>query len=270
MKQKIILLIDRLLTKNIYCSVGDIMLSGDALDEGQLTVLSRYYDVSQYKKGDISFPFQNALSRILWGESHDKDRGNKSFTNLIKSYDDAGYRKDSRIQLDKRASLMNGSHRVAMNIYYGYYEMAASVSWRAIHNHRNLDWYINNGLDGFFVDALIGVRNGVKEKLFRDGVTLAVVIQYQGELLEQLKAWLNNNTTSYIIHFLSGETTHNALIQFSLSNPSYQLNKGRLFSRAMPRFTRKLSKQVGVTVVDSASNCTDGMILYQRYINRNL
>lgn len=267
--KKVIFFIDRLLTKNINCSVGDIILSGDALDDGQLTVLSRYYDVSQYKKGDVSFPFQNALSRILWGKAHDEDRGNKSFTNLIKSYDDNGYRMDSKIQLDKNASLMNGSHRVAMNIYYRYYEMAASISWRAIHNHRNLDWYIKNGLDSFYVDVLRGVRNEVRKKLFRDGVTLAVVIQYQGELLEQLKAWLNNNTTSYRILFLSSETTRKALIQFTLSNPSYQSNKGRLLSRAMPRFTRDLSKQVGVDVVDSASNCTDGMNLFQRYINRD-
>ena len=101
MKDFLISIFDRLFKTNIVCSIADIILQGENLCEGQLTVLARYYDILQYKTGkDLSFPFQNALSRVLWGDAHKEEAGNASFKRLIESYDRYGYKADSKVILD--------------------------------------------------------------------------------------------------------------------------------------------------------------------------
>lgn len=130
-------LLDNLLSKKITCSIGDIMLKGKGLDEGQLTVITRYHDAEMYSvNGNKSFRLQNVLSKILWGEKHDEKTGNQTFTDLIESYKATGYNMNSYIQLDKHLSLMNGTHRVALNMYFGYWQVSAIIKGRSIFRKR--------------------------------------------------------------------------------------------------------------------------------------
>ena len=59
-------IVDCKLSVEIECSLGDILLQGEKMDDGQVTVTSRYYDIVCYKVGsDETFPFQNALSYVM-------------------------------------------------------------------------------------------------------------------------------------------------------------------------------------------------------------
>lgn len=50
--------IDRCLSIDIEYSVGDLLLKGDTMDNGQITAITRYYDIICYKNSkDKSFTF---------------------------------------------------------------------------------------------------------------------------------------------------------------------------------------------------------------------
>jgi len=265
MKDQIIKILDNLLSKNITCSIGDIMLQGESLDEGQLTVLSRYYDLQQYQKGDESFLFQNVLSKILWNNNHNEQSGNFAFRNLIKSYEKYGYKHGSRIQLDSEASLMNGSHRVAMNLWFDFYEIEAKIVRRRIRFKRGIQWYLENGLPESFVDVLKIVKLEITKKLFNVGASFIIVT-----------GKLSSEQQKTMIHFLEPRTKEfklcprfnekdGLIVSYSLANPKYYIKGHHLQSATARNLNKVLMNKLKIPIIDYSLNCSKGMILYESY-----
>lgn len=74
-------------------------------------------------------------------ESHNENR----FIDLIKSFEDKGYDASSKIETDKKLRLYDGSHRLALAIYYDIRKVAVQMSYTD-HGNRNfgLKWFIDN------------------------------------------------------------------------------------------------------------------------------
>lgn len=261
-------LIDNVFSKSVACSVGDIMLQGKELDEGQFTVVSRYYDILQYKEGkNLSFPFQNVIGYLLYGEKHREQDGNNGFMALIESYEKIGYKPDSPILLDRAASLMNGTHRVAINIWHGFWEMSAVVVWRTIRKKRYLQWYEERGLPFEYLQILRQTHFLIIQKLISEGVALVFVTDRKSPLLDE---FLKANTTYYKIWTLP-KKEGGVIFSLSLANPNYKVRKGILVSQTVPQFVKKLEREIGVIVKTYARNCTEGRLIfkkYERYINQ--
>lgn len=264
-KDNLVRVFDSLFSWNIYCSVGDIMLSGNDLDFGQLTVLSRYYDVCCYKDGsDKSFPFQNATSRCMWGDEHDEESGNNSFEAIIKSYELNGYNKESRIILWRDASLANGSHRLALNIYSGFWDISAKVCFRQNKESQfSYRWYIEKGLDRHWLDVLDSMAGEVKQILFNAGVTFVCVSdKLEGCVSQKLIAFLREECKDV---WASQLNEGGYLFRFSLFDPKYIVRKRQLYSTTAFSLYKKIEKKFGCILTNKSFNCLDGRSLFCRY-----
>lgn len=264
-KDNLVRVFDNLFSWNIYCSIGDIMLSGNDLDFGQLTVLSRYYDVCCYKDGsDKSFPFQNATSLCMWGDEHDEESGNNGFEAIIKSYELNGYNKDSRIILWRDATLANGSHRLALNIYSGFWDISAKVCFRRKKESRfSTLWYIEKGLDRHWLDVLDRMAGEVRQKLFNEGVSFVCVAdKLEDTVSQKLIVLLKKNCKEV---FVSRLIEGGYLFRFSLSDPQYIVRKRQLFSTKAYRLYKKIEKEFGHIIINKSFNCLNGRSLFCRY-----
>lgn len=269
MKIKIISFVDNLFSRKVTCSVGDILLRGNTLDEGQLTILSRYYDLLEYYSGrNLHFPFQNAISYLLWGDSHDEQSGNTGFMKLIESYEKDGYREDSLITLDRDLSLMNGSHRVAMNLYHGYWNMRAKVLYRRIKKCRGYDWYADKGLQKYWLNILNELRIKVEKSLFEEGITLAFVADVDSQESElELTSILNSKIRKYKLYHLSKESK--IFVQVVFVQPNYLISKGGLRSLAMLELVQQINFR-DIHVSEVAANCIAGKALFEKYMDKRV
>ena len=258
---------DRIFSSEIDCSIGDIMLPGDYLDFGQFTVLSRFYDVLKYDAGtDKTFPFQNATSRCLWGSEHDEITGNENFKAIIESYKKNGYQRDFRIQLWRGGALANGTHRVALNIYYGIWEMTATMMWRKGHRQNALFWYLERGLDNKWKGKMLKMNSQVQERLFESGATLSCVTERLNETqVDSFESYCKCYCKRYLISPLDNGCY---LLRYSLNDPLYTIKAGKLFSKASVDFYKKMKYECGINLLKTSNNCTDGSVVFNLYRDR--
>lgn len=265
MIQKLVKVIDSILSQEITCSIGDIMHKGKELDEGQLTVLTRYYDIIQYiEKDNHSFILQNTLSRIIWGNEHDESAGNKSFSEIIESYKFRGYN-GSRIVIDKAISLVNGSHRVALNLYFDYWQICAKRIWRSIYGKRNLNWYINKGLQQNVVDEIGKIWKQMNLKLFDSGVAFVFILDNISlETVVILKELINQETKEHRIYRLS-MPKQGIMVLFSLVNPDYIIKQRSLYSRRADKLYEIITNRIQFPLKERAFNCSEGKKIFDKY-----
>ena len=69
------------------------------------------------------------------------------FKALIKSYECEGYKKTSKILLDNDYSIIDGSHRFAMALFYKQSSIAAKVFKNSKRTFYGLDWFKQNGFN---------------------------------------------------------------------------------------------------------------------------
>ena len=262
MKAFLIRLFDFIFSSRIRCSIGDLLLPGRNMDSGQLTVVSRYYDVINYKLGtDRNFSFQNAISYVLFGDRHNRVSGDDNFKKIIESYDKNGYMEKSRIELYKGLNIANGTHRMALNIFHGFWEINARVLWRNIPTVKYLDWYIARGLDKKWEKVLSDTYESVQEKLFNEGVTLVFsTIPLSDEQTELLNRILRERCKHYIV----SSANERVIVRFSLYNPRYIIKRNTLFSIESESLLDEINNQLGEVIVDKARNCIEGKELFDR------
>ncbi len=83
------------------------------------------------------------------------------FRNLIKSYKERGYDSNSRIILDKNLHLVDGSHRMAMAMYYGLPRISASILRQGYNIFYGIEWFRING----FTDEECNILRSKYEEL---------------------------------------------------------------------------------------------------------
>ena len=258
---------DKTAKTDIRCSLGDLLLQGEKPDNGQLTVVSRYYDILRYKSGeDKDFSFQNSLSYALWGKNHDKEKGNKRFMSLIASYDKYGYKEGSRIILYKGGEIANGTHRIAMNLYHEVWDINASVLWRRNRNRKHMEWYTERGLAERWQQIVDDTMKKIEDVLFSRGVAFGMMTDTvddnlcgRAEIL--LKSWCKR----YV--WYKGEW--GGYLMFSLVNPDYEVKKGKLYSKEAVRLYKALSEDVGIPLLSKTFNCSEGRELFLSITDKN-
>lgn len=262
MKTHIIQTLDSICSTKVLCSIGDVLLRGNALDNGQLIVISRYYDVLRYMEGsDRSFPFQNALSYVLWGDRHDRETGDRNFGNLIASYERSGYKKGSRIVLYNDGAIANGTHRLALNLYHSIWEVEADLLWRPSRNQRNIDWYIEQGLSPEWRSALEDTGRVVEKRLFDAGATFVVVTeQVDSDKLLALEKLMAERSKTHMMERI-GNTF---VLRFSLITPDYYVRKGHLHSRTAEDLFQRIDA-LNIAMMDKAYNAVDGRRIWEKY-----
>lgn len=236
------------------------------MDSGQMTVVSRYYDVINYKQGiDKNFSFQNAISYVLFGARHNRASGDENFKRIIESYDINGYIEYSRIELYKGLHIANGTHRMALNIFHGFWEINARVLWRNNPTVKYFDWFLNRGLDKKWEKVLSDTYDSIQERLFNEGVTLVFsTIPLSDEQTTVLNLVLQERCKHYIVNSVN----ERVIVRFSLYSPRYLIKKNALFSMEAESLFKEINSLLGDVIIDKARNCIDGRLLFTRLNKR--
>lgn len=108
---------------------------------------------------DLYRKMQNARIREGYGEEAERQ-----FRALIDSYQKNGYERASHIVVDKNLSLIDGSHRIALNIYFGIEEINVLVLPTEKLVDYTIDWFFQNGFTDTEIDRILAKGKELTEK----------------------------------------------------------------------------------------------------------
>lgn len=126
-------------------------------------IIVRYLVVSEYyKNSDKGFEIYRKMQDKRMGDGYSVG-AEQRFKSLISSYEKNGYDENSRIILDRNYGLIDGSHRIAMALYYGYDNISALIL-NSVHSvDYSITWFIENG----FSDEQISLIKETADELLK-------------------------------------------------------------------------------------------------------
>lgn len=256
---------DNVTGKIVECSIADILLLRDIPNSSQLLLTSRLLDVEAYlEKGDESFPYQNTISRNAYGEKHNEKGGNLSFKNLIESYKKHGYRNDSYITCDKNVVLMDGNHRMGLQVYEKIERINARIVRREKPNTNSLDGYYTRLFPTCFIESIFNRYYELQSWLLENGMTFCACFNEYNQNGANLLQDMKRLCTVLKVEKKEEET----IVCFSMLNPQYTVKDGQLYSQRAATIERILKKRIGENgVVVVAKNCLEGKLLYDSKIH---
>ena len=182
--------IDKYRTKVVSLEVSELFFQHNGgLDFNRYDMIVRLLAVECYfGKNDYGFDFyrrmQAARINKEWVEP-----AVERFKSLIQSYDKNGYDEKSRILLDKNLHLVDGSHRMAMAMYYNIPRINASVYPKAFDIFYGIEWFKVNGFTKEECDILHNKYEKLKEQYSTPFICsiFSPVFNYYDEITGKLK-----------------------------------------------------------------------------------
>lgn len=183
-------IVNKYRTKTVSLEVSELFFqhNGD-LDFNRYDMIVRLLAVECYfGKNNYGFDFyrrmQAARINKEWVEP-----AVERFRSLIQSYDKNGYDERSRILLDKNLHLVDGSHRMAMAMYYNIPRINASVHPKAFDIFYGIEWFKVNGFTKDECDILHNKYEKLKERYSTPFICTiwAPAFNYYDEITEKLK-----------------------------------------------------------------------------------
>lgn len=263
---------DHLTATRCEVSVGDIILQRAEMDFCQFLLTSRKMDVQDYCNGtDKTFPYMCTISGCKYGPNYKPENGRLLFAKLIESYQEKGYDPTSFLTVDKECRLIDGNHRMGVNLFMGIEKLNVRYLKRSSGFSRNLDGYFKIGLKTAFIEKVKGEFYHIQKWLVETGNTFCCLLkgEYQNDSVSLISdlgcmSHINND----IIRCKSDNNKMGGvLIQFSLDFPSYIVKKGKLVSlRALEieKMLEQRKKQFGLDVeIKVSKNCLEGKELWE-------
>lgn len=269
-KGKLIDIYDRWTAKNCMVSIGDVMNCRGNIEHNQFLVSTRVLDIEDYcEKGIKNFKWQNTVSRAAYGESHREDDGNKAFSNLIRSYVENGYDSSSIFTLDENGRLLDGNHRMGMNIYTGVSLINVRILKRKSKNPKTIDWYLAKKIDSSFIQTVLDKFDSIQELLVMTGNTFSAIVKDVDDFddydsLVQIKRTRRfSDVTSKIMWGGYNLPENGVLIQFTLDDPAYKFVDGNLISMRIEEIKKIIRARCGSDDrIQMCRNCKEGKVIF--------
>lgn len=177
-------------SKTVSLEIAELFYQHNGeIDFMRYDMIVRLLAVENYfGKNDYGFAFYRRMQASRKNEEW-VDPAEKRFRNLIKSYEEKGYDSNSKIILDKNLHLIDGSHRMAMAMYYGIPRISASIRRQAYNIFYGIEWFRING----FTDEECNILRSKYEELKAKYTTpficsiWAPVYEYFDEITEKLR-----------------------------------------------------------------------------------
>ncbi len=262
---------DNYSAKQCEASVGDIILQRAELEHCQFLLTARKMDIEAYCSGeDKTFPYQNTVSRAIYGIDHEEELGNRQFAELIQSYKDNGYNPSSYLTVDNDCRLIDGNHRMGMNLYMGIERFNIRILKRESVNKKNLDRYFELGLSTSFIKRVFDESQRIQEWLINTGNTFCCLIQ--GEVAKDnisLVSDIEMMTTVLKKEVKAKSKVESVLIQFSLIEPKYEIRDNKLESQRVFEIERLLKKRAAKyslnTLIRVSKSCLEGKEIWKEF-----
>lgn len=250
---------------NVEISIGDIMHKRDEMTYLQFAVSALYLDVINYcRYGDDSFFYQNELKKYFEGCNYDQDYYNKRFQDVIDSCLLNGFNKESYLFVDKEINLSNGSHRTAICLYLGIYQLKAK-SYQVKNRHFKLlkDHILLSEFPFKTLNEINDAYKGITDFLINNGVSMCAILPQELKIdgiidMISVKKFKLKQSGEIIIAGMTLDTSKNYLLYlFTLKAPQYKVKNGRVLSMKMVNIEKVLKKEHNVNFIIS-KNCSEG------------
>ena len=249
---------------------------GGNVEHNQFLATTRYLDIKDYiENNKHSFYWQNTISRAAYGDKHREQEGNDAFTGLIESYLEKGYDENSFLVVDENLKLLDGNHRMGMNIYTKNHKINVRVLKRKSKNPNNLDWYVRNKIPADFMHKVYETYRQIQENLIESGDTFCCILPGNKEIPEfdmmvNIKKIYEYKTPDEIcIDECKGINFENSgkYIQFTLENPKYEIENSVLISNRIKEIKHILEERHGkefVSQIYFSRSCAEGMEIFDK------
>ena len=151
--------------KTVEISVDDMFLKQSNYGEllrcdmiVRLLAIENYYG-----QNDYGFELYRKMQDARMGQGY-SEKAVLQFEKLIQSYETNGYEKKSGIILDKRFNLIDGSHRMAIALYYRIPYVTANIVNTTHGVEYSIDWFMMNG---FTTDEVLSIVEKYKTVIER-------------------------------------------------------------------------------------------------------
>lgn len=255
--REIIMFYDRLTSKECFASVGDLLHKRNEDEMNQLLSATRYCDVENYiYNGNETFIYQNTVSRKAYGEKHLEQRGNEEFKALIESYKKSGYNENSVFTVDSNLRLMDGNHRMALNLFFGYDKIKIRVLKRNIKAFKNTDWFYEKNISSEYLEETTDKLKTIRDKLTESGNCFVCVFSGENDLaILDLKRLAE-------VSMVDKTVTGTTLVRFTLKNPEYCVFDGYLKSLRAEKIEKMLKLRYPEVKLKISMNCLEGKELF--------
>lgn len=154
----------------------------------RMDIVVRYLAIECYfKKNDFGFDLYRKMQAERIGNGYEVV-AEKKFKDLIASYEENGYDRSSEIVLDCNLMLMDGSHRLALALYYGIETVSCKIKLSASSIRYDITWFVEHG---FSMDEIQIISKKSKELLEKCNGEIVCVLwppveKYYDEITEKL------------------------------------------------------------------------------------
>ena len=169
--------------KELTVAVADLMLLRDGeIYNRQFYVAARLLDTKlYYENGDTSFPYQVAVSYNYRPKSYDREKRTKEFIELLESVKEYGYDTNSHIAIDKDVQLINGTHRIALALYYNIRELTVDCWRRRNIVEKGIEHWTASAIDPTILKNVLHQFNDIQEHLLQNGQSFIIWISGDNE-----------------------------------------------------------------------------------------
>ncbi len=127
-------------------------------------IVVRYLAIEHYLgENDFGFDLYRKMqnARVHAGYGTDAER---QFRALLDSYREKGYDSGSTIVVDKNLSLVDGSHRMALHLYFGIEDVSVVIMPVRKPVDYSIDWFFQNGFTNGEIDRILAKGRELTEK----------------------------------------------------------------------------------------------------------
>ena len=267
-KAALVQLYDRLTAQKATISIGDIVNQRTDIESNQFLLTTRLLDIEDYcERGIKSFNWQNSISRKAYGEKHREQDGNNAFTRLIESYKEKGYDPNSYFVVDQDIRLLDGNHRMGMNLYMGTDTINVRVLKRKSRNPKAIDWYLTVGLDSKFIRNVVDKFALIQQRMMDSGNVFCAIVSDEN-LAKDITSLTRDARTDNYNGLPNGTKwggyelpSEGVLIRFTLHEPNYYISNGFVYSKRAEEIKRVIDARIDTPAVVSRS-CLEGKELF--------
>lgn len=260
---------DSVTQQKVTVSVGDIVNLRTEIENNQFLLTTRLLDIEDYCERSIqTFNWQNTISRKAYGEKHREQDGNNAFSKLIKSYQEKGYDSSSYFVVDSELRLLDGNHRMGMNLYMGIYKINVRVLKRKSRNPKAVDWYLKVGLDTEFIKSVADKFKMLQQKMMDTGNVFCAVVPTEN-LAKDISFLARDTRIDQYTDLPDNKIwgggsipSRGVLIRFTLYDPQYYVKDGKVISKRAEEIGKVIRLRTDDTVIIT-KNCLEGRQLFE-------
>lgn len=257
---------DHYTSKNMQATIGDLLASRGEIEPNQFITVTRLLDVEDYYGGDDSFRRQNCISNAKY--SSNRDQSAPEFRSLIKSYEKNGYDVNSNIVVNSHFSLINGTHRLALNYYHGYHIVSTRIIKRAFRRKTGIESFIKLGIPLSLINEVDNKLREMHSELIKSGDSFSCIT----DDINSCKLLSKHCKPQRIIKYeeYKGERfpTKGYIILFSVDNPIYVIKNNRLISKRCQQIENLVRDKNDLSNIQITYSCFEGYNTF-KHIEKN-